>query len=238
MTYKRILLKISGEALEDKENHHSYNPKFLSTISSVVKEISDMGVEVALVVGGGNVWRGDLAPSIGIDKTTGDYMGMLATIMNSMALQASFENNGLTTRIMSALPFDNCCEPFILRKAIRHLEKKRVIILASGVGDPFFTTDTAAALRAKELKADAILMGKNGVEGVYDDDPKKNKKAKLLKEITYHDILTHNLKVMDQTAVGLLSDSDIQIRVFNMSNPYNAIRILKGEDIGSIVKKA
>lgn len=234
--YKRILLKISGEALEDKDNHHSYSPSFIKTISDVVKEIYEMGIEVAIVVGGGNIWRGDLAPSIGIDKTTGDYMGMLATIMNGMALQATFEQNGLVTRVMSALPLNACCEPYILRKAVRHLEKKRVVIFASGIGSPFFTTDTAAALRAKEIKADAILMGKNGVEGVLDDDPRINKNAKLLKNITYQDILKKNLKVMDSTAVGLLSDSNIQIKVFNMSDPFNAVRVLKGEDLGTTIK--
>ena len=234
--YKRILLKISGEALEDKDNHHSYSPSFIKTISDVVKEISEMGIEVAIVVGGGNIWRGDLAPSIGIDKTTGDYMGMLATIMNGMALQATFEQNGLVTRVMSALPLNACCEPYILRKAVRHLEKKRVVIFASGIGSPFFTTDTAAALRAKEIKADAILMGKNGVEGVLDDDPRINKNAKLLKNITYQDILKKNWKVMDSTAVGLWSDSNIQIKVVNLSDPFNAVCVLKGDDLGTTVK--
>lgn len=236
MSYKRILFKISGEALEDKDNHRSYDAKFIETISKVVKEITALGTEVAIVVGGGNIWRGSLAPSIGIDKTTGDYMGMLATIMNGMALQATFEKNGLDTRVMSALPINACGEPFILRKAIRHLEKGRVIIFVAGVGSPFFTTDTAAALRAKEIKADAILMGKNGVEGVYDDDPKLNKNAKLYKELTYHEILAKNLKVMDATAVGLLADSNIQIKVFNMSDPFNAVRVVDGEEVGTTIK--
>lgn len=237
MTYKRILLKISGEALEDKEDHQIYSPKTLANICNTVKKITAMGVQVAMVVGGGNIWRGNLSSTIGIDQATGDYMGMLATIMNAMAVQAFFENNGLDVRVMSALPINACAEPYIRRKAIRHLEKGRVVIFAGGVGSPFFTTDTGAALRAKEINADSIFMGKNGVDGVYDDDPRKNPKAKLLKRVTYHDILANSLKVIDNTTVGLLSESDIKIHVFNMADTDNAVRILNGEDIGTIISK-
>lgn len=235
---KRILLKISGEALEDKENHQNYDPKVLQKVTNTIVELNKRGVEVAMVVGGGNIWRGNLAPTIGIDKAVGDYMGMLATVMNAMALQAFLEKNGgLHVRVMSALPINACAEPYIRRKAIRHLEKGRVVIFAGGVGSPFFTTDTGAALRAKEINADAIYMGKNGVDGVFDDDPRKNPDAKLLKKITYQDLLAKGLKVMDNTAVGLLSDSDIKIRVFNMEDTDNAIRILDGEDIGTTISK-
>jgi uridylate kinase len=235
--YKRILLKISGEALEDKKNHQNYNPEFLNQIYEIVNEITKMGTEVALVVGGGNIWRGNLAESLGIERCQGDYMGMLATIMNAMALQSFFEKHGLKTRVMSAIPVNECCEPYIRRKAITHLDYKEVVIFAAGIGSPYFTTDTAAALRAKEINADGIFMGKNGVEGVYDDDPRTNPKAKLVKKITYQEILSQGLKVMDNTAVGLLSDSNIKIHVFNMNNPENAIKVLNGEDIGTLITK-
>lgn len=235
--YKRILLKISGEALEDKNEHSPYSHAFLDEICSIVSSITKMGTEVAIVVGGGNIWRGKLAESLGIERCQGDYMGMLATIMNAMALQSYFEKNGLVTRVMSAIPVNDCCEPFITRKAISHLDKKEVVIFAAGVGSPFFTTDTAAALRAKEINADGIFMGKNGVEGVYDDDPNINKNSKLIKRITYKEILSRGLKVMDSTAVGLLEDSNIHIRVFNMNNPLNAIKVVKGEDIGTLITK-
>ena len=237
MQFKRILLKISGEALEDKANHLNYDSKVLANVCSTVKAITSRGVQVAMVVGGGNIWRGNMAPTIGIEQATGDYMGMLATIMNAMALQAFFEKNGLEVRVMSALPVNACCEPYLRRKAIRHLEKGRVVIFAGGVGSPFFTTDTGAALRAKEINADSIFMGKNGVDGVYDDDPRKNKNAKLIKRMTFHDMLEKNLKVMDNTAVGLLENGNIQIHVFNMNDTDNAVRIIDGEDIGTVISK-
>lgn len=196
--YKRILLKLSGEALKGEGD--IYDPNYLQQVYDIVKKITDMQTEVAIVVGGGNIWRGRLASTLGIEQTTGDYMGMLATIMNAMCLQSYFENRGLITRVMSAIPVNQCCEPYIRRKAVRHLEKKRVVIFAGGIGSPYFTTDTAAALRAKEIGADGIFMGKNGVEGVYDDDPRTNPNAKLIKKITYQEILAHGLKVMDSTA--------------------------------------
>ena len=231
--YHRILLKISGEALKGEDDIH--NAEYLEKIFEIVKKITDMGTEVAIVVGGGNIWRGRLASSLGIERTTGDYMGMLATIMNAMCLQSYFENHGLITRVMSAIPVNQCCEPYIRRKAIRHLEKKRVVIFAGGVGSPYFTTDTSVALRAKEICADGIFMGKNGVEGIFSDDPRTNPNAVMIKKITYQDILAKGLKVMDSTAVGLLVDSDVDVRVFNMNDPENAVRAVKGEDIGTLV---
>lgn len=235
--YKRIMIKISGEALEDKENHLPYKPSFIESIYTMVREIHDLGTDVMIVVGGGNIFRGRVADSIGVDRASGDYMGMLATIMNAMALQSYFEKRDLPTRVLSALPVNACCEPYIRRKALRHLEKKRVVIFAAGIGSPYFTTDTCTALRAKEMMAECIFMGKNGVEGVYTADPRKDPTAKLLSKITYHDILAENLQVMDSTAVGLLQDTDIVTRVFNMADPQNAIRLLKGENIGTCIAR-
>lgn len=235
--YKRIMIKISGEALEDKENHLPYNTKFIESIYSMVNQIREKGVEIMIVVGGGNIFRGRVASSIGVDRATGDYMGMLATIMNAMALQSYFESRGMDCRVMSALPLNACCEPYIRRKALRHLEKKRVVIFAAGIGSPYFTTDTCTALRAKEMMAECIFMGKNGVDGVYSDDPRKNPQAKLISKITYHEILSKSLQVMDNTAVGLLEDTDIDIRVFNMADPKNAVRLIDGEEIGTLISR-
>lgn len=229
--YKRILLKISGEAL--KGDKDVYRKDFLEEVYHIVKEITDMDVEVALVVGGGNIWRGNLASTLGIERTQGDYMGMLATVMNAMCLQSYFESHDMVTRVMSALNCPVVCEPYIRRKAIRHLEKKRVVIFAGGIGNPYFTTDTAAALRGKEINADIILMGKNGVEGVYDDDPRTNPNAKLIRKMTYQQILADGLKVMDNTSAGLLVGSDVEVRVFNMNDPENAVRVVRGEDLGT-----
>ncbi len=232
--YNRILLKISGEALKGDGNE-IYSKKFLGEIYDIVKKITDSGTEVAIVVGGGNIWRGNLASSLNIERSCGDYMGMLATIMNAEALQSFFENHGLETRVMSALHVNQVCEPYIQRRAIRHLEKKRIVIFAGGIGSPYFTTDTCAALRAKEINADGIFMGKNGVEGVYDDDPRKNPNAKLIKKASYQEILAKGLKVMDATALGLLLDSKVDVRVFNMNTPENAVRVVNGEDLGTLI---
>lgn len=231
--YKRILLKISGEAL--KGDGDIYSKDYLEKIYTIVKKITDMGTEVAIVCGGGNIWRGNLAENLGVERTSGDYMGMLATIMNAMCLQSFFENRGLVTRVMSAVECSKVCEPYIRRKAIRHLEKKRVVIFAGGIGSPYFTTDTCAALRAKEICADGFFMGKNGVEGVFTDDPRKNPDAVLIKKTTYQEILTKQLKVMDATALGLLLDSKVDLRVFNMNDPENAVRVVKGEDLGTLI---
>ncbi len=231
--YKRILLKISGEALKGKGD--IYDKEYLESVYKIVSQIASAGTEVCLVVGGGNIWRGREAESLGIEKTTGDYRGRLATIRNAMCLQSFFENRGLVTRVMSSIPVAQCCEPYIRRRALRHLEKGRVVIFAGGIGSPFFTTDTCAALRAKERNCDGIFRGKNGVEGVYDDDPRTNKNAKLIKKISYAQLLSENLKVRDNTAVGLLLDSSVDVRVFNRNDPENAVRVLNGEDIGTIV---
>lgn len=231
--YKRILLKISGEALKGKED--IYDKEYLESIYKIVQEIVSAGTEVCLVVGGGNIWRGREAENLGIEKTTGDYRGRMATIRNARCLQSFFENHGLLTRVRTSIPVAQCGEPYIRRRALRHLEKKRVVIFAGGIGSPFFTTDTCAALRAKERNCDGIFMGKNGVEGVYDDDPRKNKNAKLIKKITYSELLADNLKVRDNTAVGLLVDSSVDVRVFNRNDPENAVRVLNGEDIGTVV---
>ncbi len=231
--YKRILLKISGEALKGHED--IYSKEFLERIYQIVKKITDKGTEVAIVVGGGNIWRGNLASTLEIERTSGDYMGMLATIMNAMCLQSFFENKGLVTRVMSAVECNKVCEPYIRRKAIRHLEKKRVVIFAGGIGSPYFTTDTCAALRAKEICADGIFMGKNGVEGILTDDPRKNPDATLIKKISYQDILSKGLKVMDATAIGLLLDSNVDVRVFNMNDPENAVKVVDGQDLGTLV---
>lgn len=231
--YNRILLKLSGEAL--KGNKETYDVEYLKSIFDIVKKITDKSTQVCIVVGGGNIWRGSLASSLGVERTTGDYMGMLATIMNAMCIQSFFENNGLDTRVMSSIPVNQCCEPYIRRRAIRHLEKNRVVIFAGGVGSPFFTTDTCAALRAKEMNVDGIFVGKNGVDGVYDADPRKVKDAKLLKKISYKDILSMGLTILDSSAVSLLMDSDIETRVFNMNNPENAVKVIEGEDIGTII---
>lgn len=235
--YNRILLKLSGESL--KGENDVYDKDFIVRIYDIVNEIVRMGTEVAIVVGGGNIWRGALASSLDIERTQADYMGMLATIMNAMCLQSYFENRGMNTRVMSAIPCNVVCEPYIRRKAIHHLEKKRVVIFAGGVGSPYFTTDTAAALRAKEICAEGIFMGKNGVEGVYDSDPRKNPDAKLIRRITYREILAKDLKVMDNTAVGLLDNSEtpIDVRVFNMNDPKNAVRVVEGEDLGTLITK-
>ena len=235
--YKRILLKISGEALEDKANHNSYDPAVMEKVFETVKGITDKGIQVAMVVGGGNIWRGNLSGTIGIDQATGDYMGMLATLMNAMALQAFLEKHGLDVRVLSALPVNACGEPYIRRKAIRHLEKGRVVIFACGVGSPFFTTDSGAALRAREIDANAIFMGKNGVDGVFDSDPRTNPEAKFLAHITYQEVMDKKLGFMDLTAAGILAKSDISIHVFNMSDPNNVLRILDGEEDGTVVTK-
>lgn len=231
--YKRILLKISGEALKGSED--IYSKEFLNRVYQIVKKITDMGTEVAIVVGGGNIWRGNLATNLGIERTSGDYMGMLATIMNAMCLQSFFENNGLNTRVLSAVECNKVCEPYIRRKAIRHLEKKRVVIFAGGIGSPYFTTDTCAALRAKEICADGIFMGKNGVEGVMTADPRIHPDATLIKKISYQDILSRGLKVMDASAISLLLDSTVDVRVFNMNDPENAVKVVKGEDLGTLI---
>lgn len=235
--YKRVLVKLSGEALSDREHDAILGAYNLNKVSQAIKDMVDLGVQVCIVVGAGNIWRGRLAESIGIEESTADYMGMLGTIINSLALQSALENNGMDTRVMTSIEMGQIAEPYIKRKAERHLEKGRVIIFGGGTGNPYFTTDTTAALRANELNCDAILMAKNGVDGVYSADPRKNKDAVLFKELTYKEMLNKELEVMDNTAVSLCMHTNIELRVFNMADYFNFHRVIMGEEIGTTIKK-
>lgn len=235
--YKRVLLKLSGEALQDSEEKSIFSAEILNNIAEAIKKMTNQGIEVAVVVGAGNIWRGKMAQTIGIEPATADYMGMLGTIINALALQFSLEKHNVDCRVLSAINVNEVAEPYIRRRALRHLEKKRVVIFAGGTGNPFFTTDTAAALRAKETNCDAILMAKNGTDGVLSADPKLDKTATLIEEITYREMLTKNLKVMDSTAVSLLQESTIEIRVFNINDLSNLKKVLDGEKVGTTIKK-
>ena len=235
--YKRVLLKLSGEALQDSEEKSIFSAEILNNIAEAIKKMTNQGIEVAVVVGAGNIWRGKMAQTIGIEPATADYMGMLGTIINALALQSSLEKHEVDCRVLSAINVNEVAEPYIRRRALRHLEKKRVVIFAGGTGNPFFTTDTAAALRAKETNCDAILMAKNGTDGVLSANPKLDKTATLIEEITYREMLTKNLKVMDSTAVSLLQESTIEIRVFNINDLSNLKKVLDGEKVGTTIKK-
>ena len=232
--FKRILLKLSGEALQGTDNY-GINAKILSTISSEIKEIHEQGVEVTVVIGGGNIFRGISGASTGMDRSTADYMGMLATVINALALQDSLERNGVLTRGQTALEIKQVAEPFIKRRAIRHIEKGRVVIFAAGTGNPFFTTDTAATLRALQINAEIILKATK-VDGVYDKDPMKFKNAIKFDELSYMDILKKELKVMDATAISLCMEEKIPIIVFNLFKKGNIKRIIDGKKIGTIVR--
>ena len=231
--YKRILLKLSGEALAGDEKT-GINIKVLGSICDKVKEISEMGVQVAIVVGGGNFWRGRRNGEQ-MEKTTADYMGMLATAMNALALQDALEARGVYSRVQTAIEMREIAEPFIKRKAVKHLGRGRVVIFACGTGSPFFTTDTGAALRAAEIEADAILLGKS-IDGVYSADPKLDHNAVKYDEITYQQVLEKDLKVMDSTSTALCKDNHIPLVVFGISDPENIVRAVKGEKIGTVVK--
>lgn len=236
--YKRIVLKISGESLAgDKANGSILDISILNDYAKVIKDLVNEGVQVSIVVGAGNIWRGKIAENMGMDRATGDYMGMLGTIMNALAIQNILEQNDVKTRVMTSLPINAVAEPYIRRKAITHLEKGYVVIFGGGTGNPFFSTDTAAALRASEIGAEVILMAKNGVAGVYSADPKVNKDAILYSQITYIDVIQQQLKVMDTTAVSLCMDNNIDIVVFNMSDTNNLIRVINGEKIGTTIRK-
>jgi uridylate kinase len=232
--YKRVLLKLSGEALLG-ERSYGIDPKRISQYAKDIKTITDLGVEVAVVIGGGNIFRGVSAASNGIDRVQGDYMGMLATVINGMALQSSLEEVCVQTRLQTAIKIEAVAEPYIKRKAVRHLEKKRVVIFGGGTGNPFFTTDSAAVLRAIEINADVILKGTR-VDGVYDSDPEKNKKAKKFDIISFSDVLSKNLKVMDSTAFTLSQENNLPIIVFNMNEQGNLLKVIKGEEIGTKIK--
>jgi uridylate kinase len=229
--YKRIVLKLSGEALAG-ERGFGLAPAVLDSIASQIRDVRDLGVQIAVVVGAGNFWRGRLGEEMGMDRASADYMGMLATVMNSLALQDAIEKYNVDTRVMTAVEMRQVAEPFIRRRAIRHLEKGRVVIFAAGTGNPYFTTDTTAALRAAEIEAEAILMGKQGVEGVYDSDPRKNKDAVKYAEISYHEVLTKGLQVMDSTATALCMDNQIPLIVFDMMGDDYVRRVILGEDVG------
>lgn len=236
-TYKRVLLKLSGEALADKNNNMILENYSLDQVAASIKLMVDKGMEVAVVVGAGNIWRGKLAKQIGIERSTADYMGMLGTIINALALQSAIEKTGIGCRVLSALEIKAVAETYIRRRAIRHLEKGRVVIFAGGTGNPYFTTDTCATLRAMEIEADAILMAKNGVDGVYTADPKVDKSAQFIKTITFDEMLKRELRVMDPTAIALLKDNQIEIRVFDMNEPTNIEKLINGEDIGTTIIK-
>ncbi|MGB3399335.1 MAG: UMP kinase [Candidatus Deferrimicrobiaceae bacterium] len=233
--YRRILLKLSGEALLGK-HEYGIDDGILAGLSKEIREITSLGVQVALVVGGGNIFRGiQTSREYGIDRASADYMGMLATVINSLALQERLERDGVVTRVLSAIEMRSIAEPYIRRRALRHLEKGRVVIFAAGTGNPYFTTDTAAALRAMEINSDAILKATR-VDGVYDKDPLLHKNAKKFKELTYIDVLQRNLKVMDATAISLCMDNDLPIVVFNLTKRGNIRRVVMGEKIGTVVR--
>jgi uridylate kinase len=233
--YKRIVLKLSGEALSG-EKGFGIDPEMIQSIAEQVKELHEMDVEVAIIVGGGNIWRGMAGAAKGMDRATADYMGMLATVMNSLALQDSLENIEVQTRVQSSIEMRQVAEPYIRRRAIRHLEKKRVVIFAAGTGNPYFSTDTTAALRAAEIEADVILMAKNNVDGVYSADPSTNADAVKYEKLTYLDILKDGLAVMDATASSLCMDNNIPLIVFSIGEKGNIKRVVNGEEIGTIIR--
>ena len=236
-TYKRVVLKLSGEALADKNNKVILEAHSLDKVAEAIKMMNERGIQVTVVVGAGNIWRGKLAEQIGIERSTADYMGMLGTIINALALQSALEHVGLECRVCSAIEVRSVAEFYIRRRAIRHLEKGRVVVFAGGTGNPYFTTDTCATLRAMEIEADAILMAKNGVDGVYSADPRVDKSAKFIKTLTFNEMLSRDLKVMDNTAVALLKDQDIEVRVFNMNDIDNIRKLVDGEDVGTTIRK-
>ena len=231
--YQRILLKLSGEALLGKQST-GVDPDVANYIASEIKSLADLKIQIGIVIGGGNIFRGIEASAKGMDRTTADYMGMLATVINSLALQSALEMRGLPTRVQSSIEMREIAEPFIQRKAVRHLEKGRIVIFAGGTGNPYFSTDTAASLRAMEIRAD-VIMKATKVDGVYDADPVKNKSAVMFKKISYIDVLTKNLKVMDSTAITLCKDNALPIIVFNLQKKGNIRSAICGKKIGTYV---
>ena len=232
--YNRILLKISGEALKG-DTSFGIDPQTVKAIANQIKQAHDLGVEIGIVVGGGNIWRGKTAEGLGMERAQADYMGMLATIMNGLAVQDALEQAGVQTRVLSALSVDEVCEPYIRRRAIRHLEKGRVCIFVGGLGSPYFSTDTACILRATEIGAEVVLMAKNNTDGVYDSDPRTNPNAKLYETLTFSEILAKELQVMDSTAASLCKDNGLSLIVFNMNKDGNILKAAKGEKIGTLV---
>lgn len=233
--YRRVVLKLSGEALAGQQGT-SIDPSVISSIATEIKDIVEMNVETAIVVGGGNIWRGMAGSAKGMDRATADYMGMLATVMNSLALQDALEHVGVPTRVQTSIEMRQVAEPYIRRRAMRHLEKGRVVIFAAGTGNPYFSTDTTAALRAAEIEANVILMAKNKVDGVYSADPQIDPGAIKYDKLTYMDIINQGLGVMDSTASSLCMDNNIPLIVFNISIRGNIKRVICGEDIGTVVR--
>ena len=235
MKYKRVLLKLSGEALAGEDNF-GINAKTVANIARQIKEAKELGVEIAIVCGGGNIWRGVTGAQMGMERSSADYMGMLATVMNGLAVQNALEQLGIQTRLLSAIEMRQVAEPYIRRRALRHLEKGRVVIFGGGTGNPYFSTDTTAALRAAEIGADVILMAKNGVDGVYSADPKVDPSATKFSELTQLDLISKNLKVMDRTASSLSMDTEIPLIVFNVNTPGNIKKVVLGENIGTVIR--
>lgn len=234
MSYKRILLKLSGEALMGNKQH-GIDPERLTQYAEEIKSIVDKGIELAVVIGGGNIYRGVQAESSGIDRVQGDYMGMLATVINAMALQSTLEKHGMYTRLMSGLKMEQVCEPFIRRRAIRHLEKGRVVIFGAGIGNPYFTTDSTASLRAIEIEAEVVLKGTR-VDGVYTADPEKNPEAIKYSTISFQEAYEKGLNIMDMTAFTLCQENNLPIIVFDMNERGNLERLVSGEDVGTLIK--
>ncbi|MBA3608046.1 MAG: UMP kinase [Verrucomicrobiota bacterium] len=232
--YKRIVLKLSGEALRETGARDTISPHIVKEVARQVKEVYDLGVQISIVVGGGNIWRGLAASHRGMDRTTADYMGMLATVINGLALQSELEQSGVITRVQTAIEMQNVAEPFILRRAVRHLEQGRVVIFVAGTGNPYFSTDTTAALRASEIGADIILKATK-VDGIYDRDPKLHPDAKRYDQITFNEALTKRLQVMDSTAFSLCMDNKVPILVFDMHQPTNVRDAVLGKKIGTLV---
>jgi uridylate kinase len=230
------MLKISGEALMGDQGY-GLHPPTVARLAAEIKSVHDLGVEVCMVIGGGNIFRGLQGSAQGMERTTADYMGMLATVMNALAMQASLEALGVYTRVISAIPMDQVCEPYIRRRAVRHLEKKRVCIFTAGTGNPYFTTDTAAALRANEMACEAIFMGKNGVDGVYDKDPRQHADARRYDRISYDEALARNLKVMDTSALALARDNNLPIVVFNLDEPSGFSGVMAGQGTYTVVHR-
>lgn len=232
--YRRIVLKLSGEALREPGSRDSISPQIVNGLAMEIKEVLSLGVQVAVVVGGGNIWRGLAASHRGMNRVTADYMGMLATVINGMALMSGLEDAGVATRVLTAIEMNNVAEPFILRRALRHLDHGHVVVFVAGTGNPYFSTDTTAALRANEIGADIILKATK-VDGIYDADPQKNPEAKKFDRITYAEALQRRLQVMDSTAFSLCMDNRMPIVVFNMSEPQNIKRAVMGEPVGTLV---
>lgn len=233
--YKRVVLKLSGEALAGQTGF-GINPPTIKEMVQEIKDVHDLGVEIAIVVGGGNIWRGVIGEEMGMERAQADYMGMLATVMNALALQDTLENIGVPTRVQTSIEMRQIAEPYIRRRAVRHLEKERVVIFAGGTGNPYFSTDTAAALRAAEINADVILMAKNNVDGVYSADPRLDANAEKFIELTHLDVIQKGLNVMDTTASSLSMDNDIPLVVFNLNETGNIRRVILGENIGTTVR--